>query len=170
MIPDQYKNVDLSQIAKNRELPATPEGDLFMAPFSREPCVWFEWIHDIDGLSLEHGYTVGAETDEDGVITLATSEGAITVYPDRVMLYLAPSFDGRAVVDGKKRHVQEYCLRPDRTYYLFSEKRVSRLPPFRFFPFIARSKSSWIPALCDAPLEGGRPVQPLIPTRRGWCG
>lgn len=167
---DQGKKIDLSEIAKDRELPARPEGDLYVAPFSRESCVWFAWIHDIDGLPLESGHTVGAETDEEGAITLATSEGAVTVFPDRVFLYLAPSFVGRAVVDGREREVREYCLSPDRTYYLFFEKRVSRLPPYRFFPFIARSKSSWIPALCDAPLEKCRPVQPLIPTRRGWCG
>lgn len=168
MMSDQGKNIDLSKIAKNRKLPARPEGDRFVAPFSRDPCVWFAWIHDIDGMPLESGHKVGA--DGEGAITLATSAGSITVFPNRVLLYLAPSFAGRAVVEGKERQVREYCLRPDRTYHLFFEKRVIHLPPFRFFPFLPRSKSCWIPALCDAPLERGRPVQPLIPTRRGWSG
>ncbi len=167
---DQDKNIDLSKIAKDGELSVKLEGDHFMAPFSRDPCVWFEWIHDIDGMQLENGYTVGGETNEDVAIKLATSEGNVNVYLDRVMLYLAPSFDGRVVVDEKERHVQEYCLRPDRTYHLFFEKRVSRLPPYRFFPFLARSRSDWMPALSDTPLERGSPVHPLIPTRRGWCG
>ena len=86
------------------------------------------------------------------------------------MLYIASSFNNKAFVDGKEKYIREFCLEPDQTYYAFTEKFNYHLPPFRFLPFIPRRKATWLLALSDKPLEKGRPLHSLIPTRRGLTG
>lgn len=170
MIPDQTRNIDLSKLKKLGTFPVRLEGEIYTAPFSQKSCVWFEWIHSANGPPADRGYTVGYGTGHESIIAVKSTVGDLTVYPDRIMLYLAPSFDDKAIVDGEEQYIKEFCLEPGQTYYAFLEKFIYHLPPFRFFPFIPRRKTTWLLALCDQPLEKGRPVHPLIPTRRGMTG
>lgn len=164
------KNIDLSKIKKPGNFPVQLEGEIYTAPFSHKSCVWFEWIHSEEGPPPDRGYTFGYGTGHEGSITVKGTVGDLSVYPDRIMLYLTPSFDDKAIVDGKEQYIKEFCLEPDQTYYAFSEKFKYHLPPYRFFPFIPKRKTKWLLALSDKPLEKDRPLHPLIPTRRGMTG
>ncbi len=166
----QDKNIDLSTLKKLGTFPVQLEGEIYRAPFSQKSCVWFEWIHNTDMLPPDGGYTFGYGTGQESSITVKSTVGDLIVYPDRIMLYLAPSFDDKAIVEGKEQYVQEFCLEPDQTYYAFVEKFNYYLPPFRFFPFIPRRKTTWLLALSDKPIEEDRPLPPLIPTRQGMTG
>ena len=166
----QEKNIDFSEIRKLGVLPVRLEGKIYKAPFSQKACVWFEWIHGTKGTRPDRGYTLGYGTGHESCIIVKSKVGDLTVWPDRSMLYIAASFNDKAVVDGKEKYIMEFCLEPDQTYYAFAEKFIFHLPPFRFLPFIPRRKTTWLLALSDQPLEKGRPVHPLIPTRRGMTG
>ena len=170
MMPKQVKNIDLSKIRKLGVLPVRLEGKIYTSPFSQKACVWFEWIHSTKGPPPDRGYTFGYGTGRECSITVKSMVGDLTVYPDRIMLYIAPSFDDKAIVEGKEKYIKEFCLEPDQTYYAFAEKFIYHLPPFRFFPFIPRRKPTWLLALSDKPLEKDRPLHPLIPSRRGMTG
>ena len=170
MIPKQKRNIDLSKLKKLGTFLVRLEGEIYTAPFSQKSCVWFEWIHCTNGPSPDRGYAFGYGTGHESIITVKSSVGNLTVYPDRIMLYIAPSFDDKAIVEGKEKHIKEFCLEHDQTYYAFAEKFIYHLPPFRFFPFIPRRKTTWLLALSDKPLEKNRPLHPLIPTRRGMTG
>ncbi len=170
MISKHKESVKLSKLKKQGALSVRLEGEMYTTPFSKKSCVWFEWIHSVKGSSADRGYTFGYGTGHESNITVKSANGDLTVYPDRIMLYIAPSFDDKAIVDGKEKYIKEFCLLPDRIYYAFAEKFIYHLPPFRFFPFIPRRKTTWLPALSDIPLEKGRPLPTLIPTRRGMTG
>jgi len=161
--------MDLSKLKKLGAFPVRLEGEIHTAPFSKRSCYWFEWIK-CNEPPYDKGYSFGYGSDHENPITTRSKNGDLTVYPDRIMLYLAPSFEGKAVVDGEEQHITEFCLDPDHTYYGFSEKLVCHLPPFRFFPFFPRRKTIWLLALSDEPFKNGRPLQPLIPTRQGMTG
>ena len=160
---------DLSKLNKLGVVPMRLEGVIYTATYSQKSCLWFEWIHSSE-LIPGRGYTAGSGTGCESPITVMCTAGDLTVYPERIMLYIAPSFDDKANVDGKERFVMEFCLESNRTYYGFSERFTYHLPPFRFLPFIPRRKTTWLLALTDKPLEKGRPVEPLIPTRQGMTG
>jgi hypothetical protein len=166
----QENNIDLSEIRKLGVVPVRLEGEIYTAPFSQKVCVWFEWIHGAKGIRPDRGYTPGYGTGHKSRIIVKTNVGDLTVWPDRSMLYIAASFNDKAVVDGEEKYIKEFCLEPDQTYYAFTEKFIYHLPPIRFLPFIPRRKTTWLLALSDQPLEKGRPVHPLIPTRRGLTG
>ncbi len=170
MISKQEKNIDLAKIKKLGSFKVRLEGEIDTTAFSQKSCVWFEWIHSEKGLTLDEGYTFGDGTGHENSIIVKSTVGDLIVYPDRIMLYLSPSFDGTAIVDGEKQYIKEFCLEPDKTYYAFAEKFIYHLPPYRFFPFIPRRKTRWLLALSDKPLENGRPLNPLIPTRQGMTG
>jgi hypothetical protein len=169
MIPKQKRKIDLSKIRKLGSFPVRVEGEIYNAPFSRKSCVWFEWIK-CKKPTPDSGYRFGYGTGHESPVTVKSTVGDLTVYPERIMLYLAPSFEDKAIVDGKEQYIKEYCLEPDHTYYGFSEKFTYHLPPFRFFPFIPRRKTTWLLGLSDKPLEKDCPVNPLIPTRQGITG
>jgi hypothetical protein len=167
MIPKQKRNIDLSKLKKLGTFPVRLEGEIYTAPFSQKSCVWFEWIHSPNGPPPDREYTFGDGTGHESSITLKSTVGDLTVNPHRIMLYLAPSFENKAIVDGKEHYIKEFCLETDQTYYAFSERFIYHLPPFRFLPFIPRRKTTWLLALSDKPLEKDCPLHPLIPSRRG---
>ena len=169
MVFKKKNTIDLLELGKTSSFPVRLEGMIHTAPYSKKSCIWFEWIYSTGSLK-ESGYTLGHGTGQDTPVTVKGTLGDLTVYPKRIMLYIAPSFEGRALVDKKEYNIREFCLAPDCTYYVFSEKFEYHLPPFRFFPFIPRRKSLWLLALSDKPLENNRPQQPLIPTRQGMTG
>ncbi len=166
----QKKNIDLSEIRKLGVLPVRLTGKIYTAPFSQKSCVWFEWIHGTKKIRPDRGYTLGYGTGHESSIIVKSKVGDLTVWPDRSMLYIAASFNDKAVVDGKETYIEEFCLEPHQTYYAFAEKFRFPLPPIRFLPFIPRRKTTWLLALSDQPLAKGRPVHSLIPTRRGITG
>ncbi len=170
MVEKKETNIGLAKIKKLGSLQVRLEGEIYTTAFSHKPCLWFEWIHSEKGALLDRGYTFGYNTGHESSITVKSMVGDLIVYPDRIMLYLAPSFDDTAIVDGEKQYIKEFCLEPDRTYYAFAEKFIYHLPPYRFFPFIPRRKTRWLLALSDKPLENGRPLNTLIPTRQGMTG
>jgi len=170
MIPKQRINIDLSKLKKLGIFLVRLEGEIYTAPFSQKSCVWFEWIHSQNGPPLDRGYTFGYGTGHESIITLKSTVGDLTVYPARIMLYLAPSFENKTIVDGKEQYIKEFCLEPDQTYYAFSERFRYHLPPFCFFPFIPRRKTTWLLALSDKPLEKNCSLHSLIPSRRGMTG
>jgi hypothetical protein len=149
----------------------TLSGDVFTSPYAGKPCVWFEWVHGARSpLSPGAGFSSGPGTGRGDRVTVSCSRGDAAVYPARILLHLEPSFHGPAHVDGQERYVVEYCLEPDTTYYAFAERFTFSLPPFRLLPFLPRRRSTWFLALSDRPLDGGRPVNPLILCRRGLTG
>lgn len=156
----------LSRRHKNTPFPVQLEGELHTAPFSEKTCVWFDWIHSAEKLRHNSGYTTGTWTDENSII-VKSDNGILTGFPSGIMLYIAPSFDGKAIIDGAERYVWEFCLEPGREYYAFAEKFSYHLPPLFFLP---RRRSTLLLALSDTPLEKGRPVHPLIPVCRGRTG
>ena len=170
MASKQASNIDLLKLKKLGVFPGVLEGKVYKAPFSQKSCVWFEWIHSINRPSQDEGYTLGYGTSHESSITLKSTSGNLTVSPDRIMLYLAPSFDDKAIVNGKERYIKEFCLEPKRSYYAFVEKFKYHLPAFRFFPLIPRRTTIWLLALSDRPVEKDGPVHSLIPTRRGMTG
>jgi hypothetical protein len=166
----QGKDIDVSKIRKLGTLPVQLEGEIYSSPFSQKTCVWSEWIHSPKAPLPDKGYASGRGTARECRITLKSLQGDLTIYPGRIMLYIAPSFDGKAIVDGKEAYIKEYSLKPEQTYYAFAEKFTYHLPPFRFIPFIPRRRRIWLLALSDKPLEKGHPLHPLIPTRQGMTG
>ena len=170
MVSRQERNIDLPKLKKQGVFPVILEGEVYTAPFSQKSCVWFEWIYSMNRPPQDGGYTLGHGTSHESMITTKGTFGYLTVYPDRIMLYLAPSFDDKAIVNGKEQYIKEFCLEPKRSYYAFVEKFIYRLPPFRFFPFIPRWKTAWLLALSDKPIEKDCPIHPLIPTRKGMIG
>ncbi|HIJ65159.1 MAG TPA: hypothetical protein HPP77_04340 [Candidatus Hydrogenedentes bacterium] len=166
----QGNGIDLAEIRKRGALPVRLEGDTYVSPFAQEACVWFEWIHSAKGPPPDTGYAFGYGSGRESSITLKSAIGDLTVYPNRIMLYIAPSFDDKATVDGKEQYVKEFCLKPGQTYYAFAERFTYHLPPFRLFPFIPKRRTTWLLALSDEALERGRPLRPLIPTRQGRTG
>ena len=146
------------------------EGELYTAPFSQKSCLWFEWIHSTNRLPHDDGYTLGHGISHESSIIAKGTFGYLTVHPNRLMLYLAPSFDDKAIVNGKEQYIKEFCLESKKSYYAFVEKFKYHLPSFHFFPFIPRQRTTWLLALSDKPIEKDCPVNPLIPTRRGMTG
>jgi len=158
--------IDFSKIRKLGVLPVQLEGDIYTTPFSQLACVWYEWIHSPNEHHPDKGYTFGEKTARDQHIWVKNTIGDLTTYPDRVMLYIAPSFNDLAILDGKEVTIAEYCLKPKQTYYAFAEKFTYRLPSFHFLPFIPRRKPTWLLALSDEQLDKERLLHPLIPERQ----
>jgi len=169
MVSKQERNIDIRKLKKLGVFSVQLEGRTYTAPFSQKSCVWFEWIYSMNR-PQNKGYTYGYGTGDESSITVKGAFGHLDVYPDRIVLYLTPSFDDKAIVDGKEQYVQEFCLEPDQSYYTFVEKFIYHLPPFRYFPFIPRRKATWLLALADKPIEKDGPLSPLIPTHRGMTG
>ncbi len=117
----QDTSIDLIAVTKKEALPVQLEGDLYRPRFSEEACVWFEWIHSAEGRP-EEGCPFWSETGSDSPVAILSGAVKQTVDPGRIMLYLAPSFEGRALVDGQGHYVQEFSLVPGRTYYAFEIK------------------------------------------------
>ncbi|MCP3892137.1 MAG: hypothetical protein GY702_25185 [Desulfobulbaceae bacterium] len=170
MVSKQETDIDLSKLKQLGTFPVRLQGELYTAPFSQKSCVWFEWIHSSERLQPDRGYSFGYGTGYESSITVKSTVGDLVFYPYRIMLYLAPSFNDIAVVDGKEKYIWEFCLEPDQRYYAFTEKFTYHLPPFRFFPFIPRRKTTWLLALSDKHFDNDRPLHPLIPTRQGRTG
>lgn len=126
------QEMDLTKLKTLGPVPVHLAGEIVRAPYSQRPCVRFEWLHSSKSI-LDEGFTRGHGTGAKSLIAITSSIGDFTIYPDGIKLYIAPSFDGKAMVDGKERNVMEFCLEPSRTYYVFSEKFTYYLPPFRFF-------------------------------------
>ncbi len=170
MVSKQEIDINLSKLKKLGVFPVKLYGEIYTAPFSQKSCLWFEWIRNTNMPTLDSGYTFGYGTGYKSNITAKGTFGHLTIYPDRIMLYLAPSFDDKVNFEGKEQHITEFCLVPDQSYYAFVEKFIYHPPPFRFFPFIPRQKVAWILALSDKPVKKGGSLNPLIPTRRGMTG
>jgi hypothetical protein len=172
MVSGQEEDMDLSKLKRLEAFPVRVEGDIYTAPFSQKSCVWFEWIRIRNMSRPDRGNRggYGTECESESSITIKSKFGDLTARPQNIMLYLAPSFDGKTIVDGKEQHIKEFCLEPNRRYYASVEKFTYRLPPFRFFRFIPIRRTAWLLALSDERFEKGRPTQQLIPTRQGGQG
>ena len=115
---NQDNSINLSKIIKLGELQVRLEGDLYMSPFSQEACVWFEWVHSTEEMPPDRGCTFRYGVRCESSITVKSIDGHLTVNANEIMLYLAPSFDDKAIVDGKEQYVKEFpgitvCLYPD---------------------------------------------------------
>ncbi len=162
--------LDICELRKLGPLPVHFEDEVFTAPFSKKPCVWFEWIYSVHGTPQHKGFTMGGRTNLKSSIVAKSTVGDLTASPDRTMLYLAASFENVAIVDGEELYVREFCLEPNQTYHAFAEKFTYHQPPSRFFPFISKCKTTWLLALSDKLIEKEFPLHPLIPTRQGMTG
>ncbi len=160
--------ITMPVLKKNGPLKVQLQGEIHTAPFSQKSCVWFKWIYSRKEISWDTGYTLGHGTES--IMTAKSAIGGMDIYPNQMMLYIAPAFNNKAIVEGKNQYVQEFCLELGLTYYAFAEKFTYHLPPFRFFPFFPRRGTVLIPALSDEPLLKGTPSQPLIPIHRGRTG
>jgi hypothetical protein len=170
MVSKQERNIDLPKLNKLGAFQMQLEGEIYTAPFSQKSCVWFEWIHSMNRPPSARGYTFGYGTGHESSITAKGTSGCLTVYPDRIMVYLAPSFGDKVIVDGKEQYIKEFCFEPDQSYYALVEEFIYHPPPFRFFPLIPRWKATWLLALSYKSFEEDCPLHPLIPAGRGMTG
>ena len=157
--------IGLSNLKKLGVFQVTLEGEIHKAPFSRETCVWYDWLYRKTGVAARNEFTHGTRTDSS--IIVRCTAGDIEVFPSALQPYLTPSFQGEANVEGKKVMVEEFCLESGRTYYAMVEKFTFSLPPLLFIP---RRRSTLLLELSDERITEGRPAHPLIPTYRGRTG
>ncbi len=132
-------------------------GDTYNAPFSGKPCLWFYWIYRQDGEPVE-SHIYGGSTDS--LLTVSTPSGTFDLPPRYLRTYLAPSFCGKAEVEGKEAFVTEFCIEAERSYYIRVERQTCWLPPL--LRIIPRRRSILLLAVSDLPFnKWRRPIKPL---------
>lgn len=161
-------SLTLKQIRRQGVMLIQLEGGDFVAPFSKKPCIWYEWVTRTS--AEDKGFTYGQGRGREHTIFVKSGKEVLEVDPDRIMLYLPPSFDGPSDVGGEIKWVTEFCLQAGKTYHAFVEKFFYHLPPRRLLPFLRRRRTTELLALSDGPFRKDKPGHPLIITRRGMTG
>lgn len=160
--------MELSDLRKRGNFRVELGGEEKTAPFSGRKSVWHGWIYLESGRSWDECHVVG---ESEGDLVLVKSDSfSMEVPVDRLNPYLAPAFEGGAVVKNRNVLVREYCLEPARSYHARVEQFSFRLPPTRFFPFIGKRRTLFLLALSAEPFQLGDPVHPLVPIFQGRTG
>ncbi len=159
------ETIGLSSLRKLGVFKVNVEGEIYTAPFSKKPCVWYAWIYKDKDHVLLNGFTNGTRTYNE--ILIKSPIGDVWVNPSELQPYLNPSFRGNVVLDGRPVMAEEFCLEQGRRYYAVVEKFSYHLPPLLLYP---RRRSTSLLALSDAPFIKGRPRYSLIPPYQGRSG
>ena len=138
----------LREIKRIGECMAEFRGEVHYAPFSGRPCIWFWWGYRQDGEPVgSHVYGGSTET----LLTVGTPSGGFDIHPRYLRTSLAPSFCGKAEVEGREAFVTEFCIEAGRTYHVRVERQSYWLPPL--FHIIPRQRGILCLAVSDLPFE-----------------
>ncbi|MBI3183559.1 MAG: hypothetical protein HYZ28_15590 [Myxococcales bacterium] len=176
----EVKMPTLEQLEQLGSFEVTFEGEAMESFLSGRRCVFIDWLYGERSGSEWVSSTSGFTSDRP--LSAVTPKGKIELRPNRLRLFLAPSFSKsfaaqeassapgpvrEALAEGNSPlTVEEYCLEPSKRYHARVQFESYQLPP-RPGSKSPEQRKNAVLAVSDQPFKDGKPQRPLIPGQRG---